>query len=451
MTIDDYVKGGIMKKRNALIIMLATVFVMVLLMPLQAFARTEKIIEWNLDPGVTYVIMAYRDCFELKEYDETFPTAPHTGDAAIIRYGTGDTSSVTLFFELFLIKAGGADSAQYSFWMYSEHCTGVEVNLYKNGTLDGHRYDMDMTEIDGWTLCSFDFPKDLIMDDMNAIVYIHTTRNDTVLLDDFLVKGTYPNKVKYAGGEGAVGTAPVQEDVKDGGEFTVAENTFTKQGYAFTGWSDGTDVYEPGETYTVKDKNVVLTAQWKRSSHSVTYVGGEGAEGTAPVQEDVKVEDDFTVAANTFTKTDYIFTGWSDGTDIYMPGDTYAAGEDDVVLTAQWEYSVRTVTFEGGEDAEGIAPVQEDVRTDEDFILPENTYTKPGYVFVGWSDGNDVYKPGDTYTVGMGDVVLTAVWAAQAPQTGYSSYDLLVSSVMLAAAMIAVSIFMYRKNSARQM
>ena len=82
--------------------------------------------------------------------------------------------------------------------------------------------------------------------------------------------------VTYANG-GGTGTAPTQADVAEGVGFTVAANTFTRAGYTFTGWNDGTTNYAAGSTYTMGTSNVTLTALWTANpTHSVNYAGGGG-------------------------------------------------------------------------------------------------------------------------------------------------------------------------------
>ena len=69
--------------------------------------------------------------------------------------------------------------------------------------------------------------------------------------------------VTYVGGEGATGTAPEAKRYKEGETVTLAENPFTKEGYAFTAWSDGTKTYETSSAYTMPANDVTFTAQWE--------------------------------------------------------------------------------------------------------------------------------------------------------------------------------------------
>ena len=65
------------------------------------------------------------------------------------------------------------------------------------------------------------------------------------------------NGTAYAGG----GTLPPEAKKAKGATFTLAE-ALAWNGYTFDGWSDGEDIYEAGDEYTMPDHAVTLTAQW---------------------------------------------------------------------------------------------------------------------------------------------------------------------------------------------
>lgn len=116
----------------------------------------------------------------------------------------------------------------------------------------------------------------------------NTADTCTFDLDDIKVETLLPREsfaVTYAGGEGATGTAPVQEDTEEGMSFVLPENTFVKQGYKFAGWLYGTDtLYKPGENFKMPNAAVTFTAYWQIN----TYTGGftetfeDKTEGTTP-------------------------------------------------------------------------------------------------------------------------------------------------------------------------
>lgn len=161
-------------------------------------------------------------------------------------------------------------------------------------------------------------------------------------------------------------------------------------------------------------------------THTVTYVAGNAdATGTAPTQTAVEEGKTFTVAENTFTLEGHTFAGWSDGSKTYAAGDTYTMGTANVTLTAQWTANpvTYTVTYAAGaETATGTAPTQAALEEDDTFTVAENTFTYADHVFFGWSDGETVYQPGETYTMGASDATLTAVWlkASDSDMNGFS-------------------------------
>jgi len=70
-----------------------------------------------------------------------------------------------------------------------------------------------------------------------------------------------------------------------------------------------------------------------------------------------------------------------------------------------------TATFvKGAEEAEGEAPADIVWYVGENITLPANTFTYSNYKFIGWSDGNDTFQPGDQYTMPADGVTFTAQW-----------------------------------------
>lgn len=46
-------------------------------------------------------------------------------------------------------------------------------------------------------------------------------------------------------------------------------NTFSRPGYTFTGWTDGENVYQPGDTYTATNATIQMKAKWKKNSYQL--------------------------------------------------------------------------------------------------------------------------------------------------------------------------------------
>lgn len=142
--------------------------------------------------------------------------------------------------------------------------------------------------------------------------------------------------VTYVGGEGATGEAPAAETHKAGENFKLKANPFTKKGFAFTKWNDGTNNYSAGATYKMPAKNVVFTAQWEETEMvTVTYSLGEYTTGTAPTANTVEKGGEVTLA-DAPAWEGYDFLGWRVGTDLKNAGDKITVTAN-ITVTAEWE------------------------------------------------------------------------------------------------------------------
>lgn len=65
-------------------------------------------------------------------------------------------------------------------------------------------------------------------------------------------------------GDGADSGVPETATVDRGTEYTIPETVPLKSGFTFAGWSDGTNTYQAGDTFTAGD-NVTLVAQWTQN------------------------------------------------------------------------------------------------------------------------------------------------------------------------------------------
>ena len=216
---------------------------------------------------------------------------------------------------------------------------------------------------------------------------------------------------------GGTGTTPTQlTGVFIGGTFTTTDAAgFTRSGFAFAGWSDGTDIYAAGATYTVAGTDVVLTAQWTSVSYSVTFLSNGATSGTAPTQPNLNASQTFVVPANPFTKTGFNFTGWNDGTSNYLPGATYTMSAANTVLVAQWTGRGYAITYDGNGSTGGSAPTAGNFVTGSPaYSVALNTFAKTGHVFTGWytteaGTGGTAFAPGAGYS-STADVILYAQW-----------------------------------------
>lgn len=126
--------------------------------------------------------------------------------------------------------------------------------------------------------------------------------------------------VTYNLGEGT-GTAPTQANVAEGGSFTVAGATgvVAPSGKGFKCWNDGSNDYYAGDSYTVGNQDVVLTAQYS-TVYNITF---ETAHSTAP---DPISNASVTLPLLSFNW--YGHTGWIANQDVVVDAETVTAGNN---------------------------------------------------------------------------------------------------------------------------
>ena len=94
--------------------------------------------------------------------------------------------------------------------------------------------------------------------------------------------------VSFAGGDGTMGMRPSSLSGVGGSVVTLPENPYTKDGYTFVGWSDGTTVYNAGAAFKIPYHNVKLTAEWVEKG-SAEYSISVRADGNGHVIPGEKV------------------------------------------------------------------------------------------------------------------------------------------------------------------
>ena len=186
----------------------------------------------------------------------------------------------------------------------------------------------------------------------------------------------------------AVGTGKITITAEAGGYTAVCEVTVSDD-VAVTGisLSDATVMLTAGETKQITANVLPANATskkvtWESSDPSVATVSDNGlvqalAVGKAEIS--AMTEDGSKRASLKVT--------------VYQEADT-----------------ICTVKFSGGTGASGSRPKSLKGTNGTLVTLPENSYEKDGFEFVGWTDGRNTYPEGSLYRIPYTDVTLTAVW-----------------------------------------
>ena len=186
------------------------------------------------------------------------------------------------------------------------------------------------------------------------------------------------------------------------GSLTLPTATPTWTGHTFSGWDsdgNGTVDFQPGDTIKNISEDLELKAVWDVIICTVSF---DSDGGSAVATKYVEHGSNVTEPADP-TKANYTFVGWYNGVTLYN-FDTPVTS--DITLKAVWKLNEYTVSFNtaGGST---VAPMI--VEHGQTINLP-TAPSKPGYIFLGWRNGNVTYGAGDPVVV-TSNMTFYAVWA----------------------------------------
>ena len=244
------------------------------------------------------------------------------------------------------------------------------------------------------------------------------------------------------------GTAPADISLTYGGTATIPDTSIYRSEYVLDGWtvnSDGTGtVYKKDDTIDVDESyptdGLTLYAKWvDADNYCITYdlnkpaaAADSDVEGTMPLDDLSCFADGIntkTTAATPVTKIKgYVFKGWSTSA-LTPPGSTDLTAPEaeltptaDLTLHAIWASATEwkviysgTATGVTGDFPKDDGPYYDDGFTYKATVKDNDSQTKNGHTFKGWSEtqGSTTaeYTAGSEITL-SGDLTLYAVWEA---------------------------------------
>lgn len=257
----------------------------------------------------------------------------------------------------------------------------------------------------------------------------------------FPFKGSSTITYDANGGTGA--PAPTE---KNRGSTAYLSNTRpTKAGYQFAGWAESPDAataqYQPGSSYT-KDEDITLYAVWKANTYSIRFYANDGTQASV-TQNSLKYDAAYTLRANTFQRTGYVFLGWAktaNGQVIYTDQaeiqNLTQTNNATVALYAQWQANRYQVRFDLNGGSGTVNPISAEYG--KTYSLPSAAPARAGYTLSGWNtkaDGKGTGYALDAQISNLtaedgGSVTLYAVWKANTYSIRYYANDGTQSSVI---------------------
>lgn len=245
--------------------------------------------------------------------------------------------------------------------------------------------------------------------------------------------------VRYEANGATSGTVPKEESILAGTKINVQTSDLKRDGYDFGGWLCSFDnaVHEAGYTFTMPEKNVTITAQWKEKTTPAPSPGGNGSGSGGVTSYPVTVNSpaNGTAAADkksaasgaTVTITVTPETGYKVGTVTVKDknGKTIAATEKDGKYSFQMPASAVSVdvTFvKDGQSSVGDCPKDSTCPVDPFKDTANNAWWHDGIHYCvqqGLMNGvaSDQFAPNGTTTRAM---IVTILWRMEgSPATSY--------------------------------
>ena len=221
------------------------------------------------------------------------------------------------------------------------------------------------------------------------------------------------------GGQGGIGGGGRGSSFgRSGG--TAGQYANATAGAANTGsGGGGTD---PEDIYAGAGGSGVVLLRWVASTNlkTITFNSNYGTPDTSTQR--VTSGTSTQLIAGTFSRTGYIFSGWTanaDGTGTSYADSSYITTSTDITLYAKWITGVnKTITFDGNSSTSGTMAAQSAGKAT---ALNLNTYMRTSYTFTGWNTAANgtgySYADGAVYAFTT-DATLYAQW--QLTRTPYT-------------------------------
>ncbi len=237
------------------------------------------------------------------------------GNSMAIQWNNGETATV----------ATRSDIPEYNFPLVINTYT---VKYNGNGATGGSMSNMAMTYGTAKNLSANQFSRTgykfkgwstsanggVVYADKQSVNNLTTQHNVTVNLYAVWEPITYT--VKYHG-NGATGGSMLDSTMTYDKSQNLTANGFSKTGYSFSGWStsaNGAVVYTNKQSVknltSASGGTINLYAVWGPISYTVKY-HGNGATGGSMSDTVMTYDTAANLATNKFTKTGYLFQGWS--------------------------------------------------------------------------------------------------------------------------------------------
>ena len=320
-----------------------------------------------------------------------------------ISYVDAEEISLTGNIKLFAIwlPASSATKITYNANFIADGASSAEIKIqylyagsYSDNKLQKNTFERSGFTFKGWSTSSA-ATSETYSDGTSYVRFSY----DTTLYAVWEYSGNCT--ITFNANDGSENPATSTQEAAGGLTAYLNENTFTRKDYTFIGWSERADdtyyTYRDGASYKPTSEKITLYAIWQKNP-VITFIGNGGTDskGNTSVTQVVEYGKMTALNANTFTKSDSTFAGWSTssiGTYSLYSDEESVSIKNDLTLYAIWKEPVDvTLNMNGGSGSNIISSAKYS-NGNFYFTFPEVESTKEGYVLAGWATSETAVSP----------------------------------------------------------
>lgn len=232
-------------------------------------------------------------------------------------------------------------------------------------------------------------------------------------LADLTLYARWGNLISFSSQGAASGSPSISSQSWTSGAMNLATvGTMVKEGYTFGGWTNGTQTYAGGASYT-PTAGITFNPVWTAVTYTISYNSNLATSGTVPSNQSWTTGATArNLAGNpgVLVKSGYTFGGWATSASSTTRVTTYSTSANQIFY-AIWNPIIYTITYalNGGTST---LPTQANQRIGNSVTLAA-TPSRANYNFAGWSDSTTTYGALATYTITASTpsaVTLNAQW-----------------------------------------
>ncbi|MBQ3258531.1 MAG: S-layer homology domain-containing protein [Oscillospiraceae bacterium] len=223
----------------------------------------------NLNGSINYIDISGNEIINIKYSNRLLDAQPFYCDYAVIQLKNGMYTYIN--------RSGDfvTDNIyDYAFHFINNHALVVNYKVNSLGYTYPHYMVIDKNFNIVFDLSSQNYTvvNDFFSDYMNGYIRFSTSNSEVGFLNfcDINKNTSFicQHCISFISND-SIGNMSSISNIVCNSKIPLPECTFTREGYTFTHWTDGTNIYYPGDTFVMPAHDVTMTAVWIKNSSDI--------------------------------------------------------------------------------------------------------------------------------------------------------------------------------------